>query len=81
MSEENAVRFSSPAAASIVIEATSIKITTRSFILSTNSMDAFIQMVNHAMDRHELPQDTWEKINDLFMSVWFKNLQPKMDMN
>ncbi len=81
MSEENVIHFTSPAVASISIEATTVKIKTRSFVLSTNSAEAFTQMVNHAMDRRELPQDTWEKINDLFMTVWFKNLKPKVDMN
>lgn len=60
--------------AQIIVSSTAVAIITKKFSMTTTSLQTMIEVINHAMDRKELPQNTWDLLKDTIMELWFEQL-------
>ena len=58
--------------ATITVSSTGVTIITKKFSLTTTSFQTMAEVINHAMDRKELPQDTWGLLQETIMELWFE---------
>lgn len=63
--------------ATITLSNIGVCINTPTFSLSTTSFQVMTEVINYAMDRKELPQDTWGIVQEAIMEIWFASLPPR----